>query len=79
MPTMVGVSAASSSQSHSASPRRVQYIRGLDRLNLFWRGTTLGNVNADSFATGFGRHRAGIVDAYVTVELGHVLVSNRFI
>jgi hypothetical protein len=35
------------------------------------RSNTLGDVRPDSLATGFWRHRAGVVDTDVACELGH--------
>jgi hypothetical protein len=42
------------------------------------RAGAAGSVNPDSLATRLGRHRAGIVDADVAVELGHVRCSPAF-
>ena len=41
-------------------------------LNLYRRATALGNVNPEPPATGFGSLRAGVVDADVAFELGHL-------
>src|ERR1035437_8692134 len=48
------------------------------RLNLFRRAGALGDVHPEPPATGFGRHRAGIVDADVAFEMGHVGCSPAF-
>lgn len=52
------------------SPRPVPPRTGRRR-NRLRRDGTLGNVNPEPLATGFGRHRAGVVDADIAVEVGH--------
>src|ERR1019366_5608897 len=48
------------------------------RLNLYRRADTLGNIDPEPLATGIRRLRAGVVDADVACELGHISCSPAF-
>ena len=72
MPTSVGVSSASRSTSHSAMPRRVQYLRGLGGgENLDGRRIAFRQIDAQALQARGRCLRAGIVDADMTGESGH--------
>jgi hypothetical protein len=55
-------------------PRPVPAWAGWRR-NLFRRSGALGGVNPEPLATGFGRHRAGVVDADVAAKWGNPVTS----
>ena len=72
MPTSVGASSASRSTSHSAMPRRVQYLRGLGGGRTSTGGrVALGQIDAQPFEARGRRLRARIVDADIAREGGH--------
>jgi hypothetical protein len=70
MPTSVGASSAKVSTSHSAIPRRVQYLRGDGGGGTSTGGaSSWGQKDAQALQARGGHFRARIVDADMPTEL----------